>query len=299
MVGPSDHVFGGVLTDVKLSMVASYLRGFTTALKDKPYFSHWYVDAFAGTGERTIKLEGKGATLFEGPTEDTIDRRKGSARIALDTRPAFDKLVFIERKKRHFQALQALKAEYVASGAYRDDQIQVIRGDANKILQEAAGRPGWRKIRAVLFLDPYGMGVEWPTLEALGRTGSIDLWYLVSLAGLYRQATNRSSNLDEKKRAALTRMLGTADWETAWYEKERTLFGEFDDLASRTADLGRIEAFVQKRLEDAFPTVLPARRLYNGRNLPMFSLYFAMSNTSPAARKVAVPIANYILKAGN
>ena len=34
----------------------------------------------------------------------------------------------------------------------------------------------WSSHRAVLFLDPYGMQVEWTTIEAIARTGAIDLW---------------------------------------------------------------------------------------------------------------------------
>ena len=55
------------------------------------------------------------------------------------------------------------------------------------------------------------------------------------------------------------------------------------------------EAFVLQRLRDLFPTVLEPLRLRNDRNAPMFSLFFAMSNPSPAAAKVATPIAQHIL----
>jgi three-Cys-motif partner protein len=36
----------------------------------------------------------------------------------------------------------------------------------------------WRSHRAVLFLDPYGMQVEWQTIEAIAKTAAIDLWLL-------------------------------------------------------------------------------------------------------------------------
>ena len=174
------------------------------------------------------------------------------------------------------------------------------KGDANKILQRAHAQRGWDRIRATMFLDPYGMGVEWPTLEAIQSTKAVDLWYLVSLAGLYRQATRRESKLDDKKRAALTRMLGTDEWQRAWYAPavSMDLFGAASEEATRTADLSRIEDYVRDRLVTVFPEVLAPLRLNNDRGSPMFSLYFAMSNPSPAARKVALPIARYILGSG-
>lgn len=295
----ADHYFGSGLTDLKLSMVGDYLQAFTTALSQRP-FERWYIDAFAGTGERTVKLAEQKANLFSPPIEEKIERRRGSARIALDTHPPFNRLIFLETKKRHIRALEELKAEYVERGLYKPDQIRILREDANTALQRAAQWNGWRNVRAAMFLDPYGMGVEWATLQAIQATKAIDLWYLVSLSGLYRQATRQVSKLDEKKRAAITRMLGTDEWEQAWYEGPSStgLFPELVGDAERTADLNRIEGYVRRRLETLFPTVLGPKRLHNDRGAPMFSLYFAISNPAPSAKRVAAPIARHILGSG-
>lgn len=294
----SAHEFGNVSTDLKLSMVAGYLRAFTTALQDKPSaqrpFKLWYIDAFAGTGERTVRLAARDADLLQSSMEERTEARRGSAQIAIDTAPKFDRLIFMERKQRHVAALQELAARYP------EREIAVLKGDANKRIQAATSWSGWKGVRAVMFLDPYGMGVEWETLQAIQKTKAIDVWYLVSLSGLYRQATRRKSALDEKKRAALTRMLGTDEWEKAWYDpsSQRSLLDEIEPEAQRTGDLGRLEAFVTNRLESLFPTVLGPKRLFNDRNAPMFSLYFLCSNPSHRARRVAEPIAGHIL-AGN
>ena len=164
----SDHEFGGTLTDLKLSIVEAYLRGFTTALSGKN-FKLWYIDAFAGTGERTVRLEGRPATLLDTKMDERIERRRGSAQIAIDTAPAFDRLVFMDKKKRHVTALNALKA------AHPERDITVVRGDANRAIQSEIDWSGWSRTRAVMFLDPYGMAVEWATLEAIQKTRAIDL----------------------------------------------------------------------------------------------------------------------------
>lgn len=41
----------------------------------------------------------------------------------------------------------------------------------------------WRSFRrrAVVFLDPFGMQVEWRTIERIGQTKAIDLWILFPL----------------------------------------------------------------------------------------------------------------------
>lgn len=289
-----DHEFGSGLTDLKLSVVAEYLQQYNTALSKQPFFERWYFDAFAGTGERTVRLSGSSGDLLSEPVEERIERRRGSARIALETTPQFHRCIFMEQKKRHALALEALCSE----PPYLTRRTSVVRGDANRAIQNHIQTVNWKKTRAVMFLDPYGMNVEWQTLEAIRRTEAIDLWYLVSLSGLYRQATHKGSALDEKKRAALTRMLGTPAWEKAWYEEDRqqNLLSIIEPEATRrTASLDRMEAFVLQRLRTLFPTVLEPLRLKNDRNAPMFSLFFAMSNPSHAAAKVARPIAQHIL----
>ena len=111
-----------------------------------------------------------------------------------------------------------------------------------------------------MFLDPYGMSVSWETLKLIRSTRAIDVWYLVSLAGLFRQATKDWNAIDEVKRAAITRMLGTDEWETAWYERAvgNDLFDAADEQHQRTADVDRIEAFATKKARIAVPKSIEA-----------------------------------------
>jgi three-Cys-motif partner protein len=290
----SDHEFGGKSTDLKLSLVEGYLRAFTTALRGK-FSELWYIDAFAGTGERTVRLPGRDGDLLEPPIEERLDRRRGSARIAVEVTPPFDRLIFMDKRPRHCAALHELKA------SHPNRSIDIVEGDANEAIISGIESDGWKHTRAVMFLDPYGMSVEWRTLEVIRSTEAIDIWYLVSLAGLFRQAARRADALDESKRAALTRMLGTADWETAWYRQTRheDLFGEIDEVHARTADVEAIEAFVGERLRTLFPKVLPPLRLRDSRGVPQFALFFAISNPEPKAIGLAAKIAGHILKSGS
>ena len=65
----------------------------------------------------------------------------------------------------------------------------------------------------------------------------------------------------------------------------------------RHVDIDAIEAFVTDRLGAIFPHVEKPARLFGNKNAPLFDLYFAVSNPSPAAIKVAGPIARHLLKA--
>jgi three-Cys-motif partner protein len=288
----TDHEFGSVSTDLKLSLVEGYLKAFATALRPK-FPELWYIDAFAGTGVRTIKHKAVEARGFLPEIAERVEQKRGSARIALDTTPAFDRLVFMDKKRSHCEALQSLAAGFPGR------RIEIVRGDANQAIREEIASERWAGKRAVMFLDPYGMHVDWSTLELIRRTEAIDVWYLVSLAGLFRQAAHDPKNLTSKKRAAITRMLGTDEWEGAWYRREiiTDLLGEVDETAQRIADVRAMEAFVNMRLTSLFPKVLPPRLLRNARGVPTFSLFLAISNPEPKAIGLATRIGNHILKA--
>jgi hypothetical protein len=80
-----NHEFGSVSTDLKLALIERYLIEFSKALR--PTFKTlWYIDAFAGTGVRTIKYKAEPAHLFASAVEERLERRRGSAQIALDNR---------------------------------------------------------------------------------------------------------------------------------------------------------------------------------------------------------------------
>jgi three-Cys-motif partner protein len=117
----SDHEFGGVSTDLKLSLVERYLSAFTTALRGK-FKELWYIDAFAGTGERTVKLAARASHLFDAAQEEQIERHRGSAQIAIETAPPFDRLIFMDKDPRHCEALRKLRTGHPAR------QIDILEG---------------------------------------------------------------------------------------------------------------------------------------------------------------------------
>lgn len=289
----SDHEFGGVSTDLKLSLVEGYLRAFTVALRGK-FRNLWYIDAFAGTGERTVRYAAQDGDLFVQSSEERFVRQRGSAQIAIDVVPPFDRLTFIDSDPKHCEALRALRSNYETR------TIEVLEEDANNAIRKLFRSDRWPSTRAVMFLDPYGMSVNWETLEVIRATGVVDVWYLVSLSGLFRQAARKGSAVDETKRAALTRMVGTGEWETAWYQrtKKADLLGDVDEEYSRVADVDAMETWFWKRLGSLFPKVLKPLRLRDARGIPQFALFFAISNPDPKAIGLATKIADHILNSG-
>lgn len=65
MVDSSLQQFGGGWTQEKLARVSSYLTAYTNALKNMPFFTLMYIDAFVGTG---YSVEDRGAYSQEAIT---------------------------------------------------------------------------------------------------------------------------------------------------------------------------------------------------------------------------------------
>jgi three-Cys-motif partner protein len=184
--GGKAHRFGGDWTSAKLDVLAGYLQGYTTALKDKPSpdrpFRKGYIDAFAGTGYREARRDDSDKPIAQGLLFPDLAEQEpqalldGSARLALKTEPRFDSYLFIERSSERYHRLKELRKEFPNLA----NDIQVRQGDANQEIQDLC-KKDWSSHRAALFLDPYGMQVEWSTIEAIASTKAIDLWLLFPL----------------------------------------------------------------------------------------------------------------------
>jgi three-Cys-motif partner protein len=251
-----------------------------------------YFDAFAGTGDR--EEDPKIFPLFNDDQEWLKGEGifKGSARISLETEPSFDRFIFVEKSKRKFDQLKKLATAFPE----KSNSIQFVRDDANSAIEEFCRTTNWLRTRAVMFLDPYGMQVDWKTIQLIATTKSIDLWYLVpAMIGIARLLKN-DGNIPEPWEDRLDRNLGTTNWRDAFFveETEKNLFGEMSSHVSKTADVRSIEKFIFERLSSEFEAVaehgLPLR---NSRNQCMYLLMFACGNKRGA--KVALPIARHIL----
>lgn len=299
------HPFGGVWTELKLRAISDYLAFYTRALQHRPSpetpFQKWYIDAFAGTGERTEERTVGG--LLEGvPTRRESYQLEGSARRALRVEPPFQHYVFIEASPKRFRALERLKQEHPTK------DIRCLCGDANTELKALFTSPPWRVgspqsglQRAVVFLDPYGMNVRWATLRLLAETNRADVWYLFPLHAALRQLAHEHGAVDESKRAALTEIFGTADWESEFYQasqQARDLFDLGELSRHRVADPDKVEMYARRRLQSIFTFVSEPIPLLARRGLRQFSLFLASGNPRPQAidlikRGVAAQVKKY------
>jgi three-Cys-motif partner protein len=301
--GGKAHRFGGDWTTAKLEVLRKYLQAYTTALKDKPSkmspFRKAYIDAFAGTGYRDVhrddaddEFNSSMPSLFPAPIEkESQDLLDGSARLALQVEPRFDKYIFIEQNRDRCSQLEELKSEFPALS----DDIQVREGDANSEIQSLCTM-NWSSHRAVLFLDPYGLQVEWKTIEAVASTKAIDMWLLFPLGIGVNRLLTRSGDIPESWRKRLNILLGNEDWYDEFYKVETapSLFGGHQEWVIK-ATMETIAEYFVKRLKEVFEGVVEQPGvLRNSANNPLYLFCFAAGN--PKGARTALRIADYLLK---
>jgi three-Cys-motif partner protein len=285
----AEHLFGGAWTDLKLRAIAEYLQFYTSALKAQPSaetpFETWYIDAFAGSGERTEYRE-VGDLISGVPVGREKVQIEGSARRAIRVNPPFRHLVFVEQHRRRYNALKALAA------AWPQRDIRPLRGDANEELVKLFTSPPWTGSigglqRGVVFLDPYGMNVKWKTFELLASTKKVDVWYLFPLQAVLRQLARDLAAVDAAKAASLHQIFGRSDWQADLYRPRSSPADLFNYQASgseRKAGAKEVEAYFKERLESLFPFVSDPVPLLTGKGLQQFSLFCACANPNPRAQ---------------
>ena len=293
--------FGGPWTEQKLRNLRQYLNAYVMALsKFRDRWNLWYVEGFSGSGERVDSNPNTGNNEYplldvafsEAEPNDLV--RKGSARIALEIEPAFDRFLFIDIDTTNCAALRDLIRENYAR---LESHVQIEQGDANETLRKWCEETDWDKNRAVVFLDPFAMGASWSLIETIAKTHAIDLWYLFPLSAVNRCLTTKERPPDEWCKP-ITRVLGTDEWWDVFYDDHgpQTLFGLDDPVEQKTVTLQRLADFFNRRLATVFEKVAPKPLLLkNSTGAPIFSLCFAAGNKTGAP--IAVRIADHILKA--
>lgn len=254
----------GYWSEIKLRIIHDYAREYAKILKANR-FRFFYIDAFAGAGLH-------------------LSRRKkeivlGSPRIALEIEPKFDKLFFVEIDQSRVDFLRELESV--------DTRVRVRPGDCNEILREEIIPEinGDRFNRALVILDPYKLNYDWGIVEALGKSGKVDLFlnFMVMDANMNMWHRNPATvRPDQSER--LDRAWGDHSWWNVGYDiSQSDLFGQPDIQKTGNATLAYA---YQRRLRDvaqfaSVPLPIPMR---NSRGGIIYYLYFA--SQKPVAGKI-------------
>jgi three-Cys-motif partner protein len=284
--------FGGRHTDTKQDVIVHYLKAYATALHAKGLHLS-YVDAFCGAGWRVP------AGLPTQHEPDLFGDHKGPeprANTALDAlrlRPPFDRYVFGDTDQGHLEALAREIAELRVHDPSTPEAV-LLNEDANRLVALECQRLATNgTFRAVMFLDPFGMQVSWPTLEAIQSSGKVDLWLLIPTGIALARLIPTKGPPSKRWEDGLTRFFGNDEWRRLQVQQV-DLFG--DTRARRNVPVGSVVRFVMDRLrtlfdEGLYPHLLELRIRYNID----YHLVFACSSPSRDARSLAFRIAGHLL----
>lgn len=295
----TDFAEVGPWAQEKLAKLSKYLHAYATILakqKEKGKFEGFvYVDAFAGAGRARVR-DTAGSTdndslLFDfgGLGDEDVEARElldGSPRVALGIEPEFTACVFLEKSRKRIKELETLHAEF------SQRSIRIEHGDCNAYLRERLVKHAdWKRWRAVVFLDPFGMQVPWSTLQALGATGGIEIILNLPIGMAIQRLLKRTGKFTDEEKARLDIYFGDAAWYPLLYEEGTDLFGERRIAKQETAER-RLLAWYRERLARAFGDVSDAHLVTNTRGAHLYYLLWAGRNPT------GLKIANYVLSSG-
>jgi three-Cys-motif partner protein len=275
--------YGGAWTNKKLDIFIDYLKAYTTILNSVKHRNNWktiYFDGFAGYGERKVD-ENKGFyehDCFPAEKDYTVFRGSVKRVLSLSKEHGFDYYYFIDKNRKYISELNKIRGNLP-----KDIQIKVIikESDCNTQLSELAkalrSNP---RYRTLLLLDPFGMQINWNSIEQFKQTKS-DVWILVPTGIAINRLLDRKMELRNLKKLETFFGLSGKIIEEIFYHKGRelSLFGDVDASQKINRPIKKIVEIYIRQLKTIWEYVTTEPlKLTNSRNCPIFHFIFASNN---------------------
>ena len=259
----------------KLELLSKYLHAYSVIMrKEKETWlrAYHYVDAFASTGQ-----------YADPDSQSYVD---GSPLVALRCQPPFDEFWFVELSASRLERLRQ-RVEAECPGCYS----HFLQGDANAVLRDQiAPKITWpSRQRGLIFLDPYGLEVEFETIRQLARTRTFDLFVNFSVMGIIRNL-ERQQFPDEHTVQMLARVMGDAEWVRDTYATQPDLFGAEERSFRPRLGYEQVAGQYIDGVKGLFKFVSEPVLMRNSVGAPLYVLFLASHN------ETAVKITNEIFK---
>lgn len=269
--------FGGRWTEIKMDIFVDYAKAYLKIMNRQPWAKTLYFDGFAGSG------------LID--SSDDNDNIKGTALRILDINDPkpFDLYYFVEKDERNKTSLQQ-KIDH----SYFGKNAHVVKADCNqKLIDMSRFLKEHQEFRALAFIDPYGMTVNWKSIEVLKGLG-IDLWILVPTGVGVNRLLKKDGNIREAWFSKLEQFLGLSriEIQNHFYSQVTiaTLFGEEKFLNKEKSVIQKIGNLYAERLKTVFEFVSDSFIMRNSTNSIMYHFMMATNNIN------ALGIANDVIK---
>ena len=290
--------WGGNWTEQKLDAFEKYVNAYLTIMnanRDRYGWKLIYFDGFAGSGSREEDNKNRSDVsslkLFEEleVTTDELTPYQGAAeRVLTIEQKGFDYYYFIDINTSSSNRLKEKLAPL------QNNRIFEFRdSDANNEVKKLA-RALHRdiKLKSLVFLDPFGMQVNWDAIQQLENTKT-DLWILIPTGVIVNRLLDRKGKLTHIEK--LTSFFGKdeAFLRSYFYNtiQENTLFGETEIIEKVKEPIKKIAELYIQQMQTIFKYVTEQPLvLYNSRNVPIF--HFACASNNQSAVKIAHQIIN-------
>jgi len=284
-----DYSWGGSWTDKKLAAFVKYVDAYLTIMAKYPQFKTIYFDGFAGSGERGEMKQNDLFSELHLDNEETY-LYQGAAERLMKFDKAFDFYYFVEKDEISLKKLQS-KLDNLPNRAGRT--IEYRKGDCNEQVKKLAlALHQSKSLAALVFLDPFGMQLDWDTIASLRDTRS-DIWILIPTGVIVNRLLDKKCKLMFSKK--LTSFFGMNEVEIRklFYSETQTptLFGEEETLIQKVnKPIQQIAGIYSENLKTIWKYVTQPLPLLNSSGTPIFHFVFA-SNNEAGGR-----IAKYIIE---
>lgn len=270
--------FGGNWTEEKMGIVVDYAKAYLTIMSKQKWAKTLYFDGFAGSGKIGVN--------------DNDEIIKGTALRILDINDPkpFDIYYFVEKDETNKITLETkIKTDYPdVKKAY------IVQEDCNvKLISLADFLKKNKEFRVLAFIDPYGMSVNWQSIECLKNLG-IDLWILVPTGVGVNRLLKRNGDISEAWLLKLEQFLGISKTEILrhFYATTaiNTLFGSETLINKEKSAITKAGDLYTTKLKTIFKYVSEPFVMRNRTNSIMYHFMMATNNTA------ALTIANDVIK---
>jgi three-Cys-motif partner protein len=269
--------FGGDWTKIKIEILVEYAKAYLSIMRSRKFFELMYFDGFAGSG------------VIVNDKKTDIDVTIGAARriIEISEPRSFDSYYFVEKNPKIHKLL-----EQNTKDAFPKKKIYTICEDCNKKIIDLSNylrNPKNKNVRTLAYIDPYGMQVEWRSIESL-RGLPIDMWILVPTGLGVNRLLKKNGDIEETWLERLELFLGLSrdEIESRFYKKKATLFADVTHIEKEKNAAINSAKLYQSRLKEVFEFVSKPYEIKNSSNSIMYHLFLTSNNK--AAEKIGSDI---------
>jgi three-Cys-motif partner protein len=165
----------------------------------------------------------------------------------------------------------------------------VYHGDCNEVLtSQVFPKISYTNFqRALCILDPYGLHLNWETIQMAGKSEVIEVFLNFPVMDMNMNVLwHKSERVSELQRERMTKFWGDNSWESAAYQTTQGLFEEMQEKASNEEVA---EAFrVRLKKVAGFKYVPKPMPMRNSKGAVVYFLFFAAQQ--PTADKIVKDI---------